>query len=297
MSEALLEDIFDVKDTDPDGHRFAGVVRIFAHSETFKLDLVLDVNSKVYNIGSGEKFRLYMSSSLKSESYGEFDTDYIKREPESYYDAQAIDSSVRVKQFEYVTFGRVFRIEPREEKNDQTQAEEANALRNNLTSKGGNKSDGDRTSKIERIENNRDSDDDSDDDDEDEDFHYADDDDDDDDFDDDDDLDDLDDGLDNDDDIEYDMEDDSEAAAKWRLRRRLKTVKKKKNKIKNEQIRTAKAEKSVHMLFDYEQNQGQKLYVHISFGGLLMRLFGESANLKSFYVDQQVYLFIKRIAY
>ncbi len=72
----LFEDIFDVKDIDPDGPKFDRgsldrlsvardglshvfmllfqVSRLFCESESFKMDLILDVNTQIYPMALGE---------------------------------------------------------------------------------------------------------------------------------------------------------------------------------------------------------------------------------------------------
>jgi len=46
---------------------------------------------------------------------------------------------------------------------------------------------------------------------------------------------------------------------------------------------------------DYEANS--TLAAYVSFGGLLMRLQGEAANLHGFEMDTHVYLFMKKLAF
>ena len=41
MAGVLFEDIFDVKDIDPEGKRFDRVSRLHCESESFKMDLIL----------------------------------------------------------------------------------------------------------------------------------------------------------------------------------------------------------------------------------------------------------------
>merc|ERR1712150_236795 len=44
MAGVLFEDIFDVKDMDPEGKKFDRVSRLHCESESFKMDLILDIN-------------------------------------------------------------------------------------------------------------------------------------------------------------------------------------------------------------------------------------------------------------
>ena len=58
MAGVLFEDIFDVKDIDPEGKRFDRVSRLHCESESFKMDLILDINSWIYPMDLADKFRL-----------------------------------------------------------------------------------------------------------------------------------------------------------------------------------------------------------------------------------------------
>lgn len=111
MAGILFEDIFDVKDIDPDGKKFErgnggpvgaacteceGLVfsreaitntgsllflpppvsRLFCESESFKMDLILDVNTLLYPIALGDKFRLLVTTSLREDGVPD-DGDYL----------------------------------------------------------------------------------------------------------------------------------------------------------------------------------------------------------------------------
>ena len=45
MAGVLFEDIFDVKDIDPEGKRFDRVSRLHCESESFKMDLILGLDA------------------------------------------------------------------------------------------------------------------------------------------------------------------------------------------------------------------------------------------------------------
>ena len=53
----------------------------------------------------------------------------------------------------------------------------------------------------------------------------------------------------------------------------------------------------VYRLEGDETGSGGRLSAYISFGGLLMRLQGESSNLTDFVTDSHVYLLMKRLAF
>merc|ERR1712209_305270 len=69
MAGILFEDIFDVKDIDPEGKRFDRVSRLHCESESFKMDLILDINSWVYPMELGDKFRLVLATTLREDGF------------------------------------------------------------------------------------------------------------------------------------------------------------------------------------------------------------------------------------
>ena len=76
------------------------VSRLHCESESFKMDLILDVNSQIYPVELGDKFRLVLASTLKEDGTpddGEFNPNDM--------------APNRADQFEYVMHGKVYRIE------------------------------------------------------------------------------------------------------------------------------------------------------------------------------------------
>ena len=53
----LLEDLFDVKNIDEDGKKFDNISRISALSQTYNLELTLDVNTEIYPIKVRQAWR------------------------------------------------------------------------------------------------------------------------------------------------------------------------------------------------------------------------------------------------
>ena len=96
----MFEDIFDVKDIDPQGKKFDRVSRLMCESESFKMDLILDVNTQIYPVNMGEKFRLVLASTLKEDGTPD-DGEYNPAET----------GPSRADQFEYVMYGKVYRVE------------------------------------------------------------------------------------------------------------------------------------------------------------------------------------------
>lgn len=69
MAGVLFEDIFDVKDIDPEGKKFDRVSRLHCESESFKMDLILDINNWIYPMELGDKFRLVLATTLREDGY------------------------------------------------------------------------------------------------------------------------------------------------------------------------------------------------------------------------------------
>merc|ERR1711974_490148 len=53
---------------DPEGKRFDRVSRLHCESESFKMDLILDINSWIYPMDLADKFRLVLASSLREDA-------------------------------------------------------------------------------------------------------------------------------------------------------------------------------------------------------------------------------------
>ncbi|XP_070496153.1 DNA-directed RNA polymerases I, II, and III subunit RPABC3 [Chironomus tepperi] len=100
MAGILFEDIFNVKDMDPEGKKFDRVSRLHCESESFKMDLILDINTWIYPMELGDKFRLVLATTLQEDG----------RPASQEYIASEIEGS-RADSFEYVMYGQVYRIE------------------------------------------------------------------------------------------------------------------------------------------------------------------------------------------
>ena len=94
----LFEDIFEVTELNPDGKRFERVNRIAATGTTFECDLLLDVNSEIYNIRDSEKITLVLASTLHLDGSP---ADHFSFVPNSTEPSLADN-------YEYVMHGRIF---------------------------------------------------------------------------------------------------------------------------------------------------------------------------------------------
>ena len=109
MTDVIFEDIFDVKDIDPEGKKFDRCSRLHCESESFKMDLILDVNIQIYPMDFGDKFRLQITSTLNEDGYPD-DSEWNARN----------NSRSRADSFDYVMYGKIYRIEGDEGLNEST---------------------------------------------------------------------------------------------------------------------------------------------------------------------------------
>ena len=79
---------------------FILVSRLHCESESFKMDLILDVNTQIYPVELGEKFRMALATTLKEDGTPD-DGEYN----------MADSGPSRADQFEYVMYGKVYRID------------------------------------------------------------------------------------------------------------------------------------------------------------------------------------------
>ncbi|KIH56540.1 RNA polymerase Rpb8 [Ancylostoma duodenale] len=127
MSDVIFDDMFMVKNIDPDGKKFDRCSRLFCDSESFRyMELILDVNTQLYPINLNDKFRLMITTSVRDDGMpdeGEYDPQvrfflsllifrlYSIPDWVSCFPIGRQANYSRVAQFEYVMFGRVYRIE------------------------------------------------------------------------------------------------------------------------------------------------------------------------------------------
>ncbi|XP_032669569.1 DNA-directed RNA polymerases I, II, and III subunit RPABC3 isoform X2 [Odontomachus brunneus] len=108
MAGVLFEDIFNVKDIDPEGKKFDRVSRLHCESESFKMDLILDINSWLYPMELGDKFRLVLATTLREDGYPDGNEWNVTEQ----------EGGSRADSFEYVMSGKVYRIEGDEASNE-----------------------------------------------------------------------------------------------------------------------------------------------------------------------------------
>eukprot|EP00051_Salpingoeca_urceolata_P018299 m.256102 g.256102 ORF g.256102 m.256102 type:complete len:148 (+) comp19168_c0_seq7:2497-2940(+) len=102
MSVRLFEDIFDVKDKDPDGKKFDRVSRVICLSENYEMELTLDVNTQLYPVEKDDRFTFMLARSL-------YEDGTMDDEVKPTYDQSRRPSLA--DQFEYVMHGKVYRVD------------------------------------------------------------------------------------------------------------------------------------------------------------------------------------------
>ncbi|KAI9471461.1 DNA-directed RNA polymerases I, II, and III subunit RPABC3 [Coemansia sp. RSA 989] len=106
----LFSDTFDVKDLDKGGKRFDRVSRIDGRSQTHDMSLILDINSELYPLDAGDKFKLTLASSLSLGDSKEAAAAFGKGESNwrAYVNG---DERSLADDYDYVMYGRVYRYD------------------------------------------------------------------------------------------------------------------------------------------------------------------------------------------
>ena len=96
----LLEDIFDVRELNPDGaKKFDKVTRIVCKGQSYEMDMVVDINSDVYPVKRHDRFSCAIASTLSLDGKpdsGEYDPS---------------NQPSLLDRYEYAMHGKLFRYE------------------------------------------------------------------------------------------------------------------------------------------------------------------------------------------
>eukprot|EP01036_Dinobryon_divergens_P024657 gene24657-33128_t len=93
----LFEDIFDIRVLNESGKKFERVNRLHCRGVSYDVDLVIDVNSELFDVRAGDRVGVVLTSSLTGAADdGNFNPAY--------------SSSSLVDNYEYIMHGRVFSI-------------------------------------------------------------------------------------------------------------------------------------------------------------------------------------------
>ena len=77
------------------------VSRLICDSESFKMELILDINSQLYPVDGGDKFRLMLASTLREDGVAD----------DGEYNPLGINGPNKADNFEYVMYGKIYRLE------------------------------------------------------------------------------------------------------------------------------------------------------------------------------------------
>ncbi|KAL0123740.1 hypothetical protein PUN28_005917 [Cardiocondyla obscurior] len=88
--------------------RYLTLSRLHCESESFKMDLILDINSWLYPMDLGDKFRLVLATTLREDGYPDGNE----------WNPMEQEGGSRADSFEYVMSGKVYRIEGDEANNE-----------------------------------------------------------------------------------------------------------------------------------------------------------------------------------
>mmetsp|Transcript_4634 Transcript_4634/g.6377 ORF Transcript_4634/g.6377 Transcript_4634/m.6377 type:complete len:145 (+) Transcript_4634:28-462(+) len=99
MAGILFEDIFDVRQLNPEGKKFIRVNRIYCKGMTYEMDLILDINCEIYNLKEGEKISVVLAKTLNID--GSLDDGSYRTD----------DEPTLLDNYEYAMHGVVYRYE------------------------------------------------------------------------------------------------------------------------------------------------------------------------------------------
>mmetsp|Transcript_28893 Transcript_28893/g.41175 ORF Transcript_28893/g.41175 Transcript_28893/m.41175 type:complete len:150 (-) Transcript_28893:57-506(-) len=105
----LFEDIFDIRVLNESGKKFERVNRLHCKGVTYELDLVVDVNSELFDVRAGDRIGVVLTSSLTDAA------------DDGNYNPSNTNSAL-VDNYDYIMHGRVFNIRHIENQSVEVQA-------------------------------------------------------------------------------------------------------------------------------------------------------------------------------
>jgi DNA-directed RNA polymerase I, II, and III subunit RPABC3 len=111
-SNIVFDDIFVIKEINPEGKKFDRVSRLHAKSKNYSMELTLDYNSEIFPLNVGQDVALALASSLargpasSQEGAEEEDRDRDVWRPDAKGKRGLEDD------YGYVMYGRVYRFDP-----------------------------------------------------------------------------------------------------------------------------------------------------------------------------------------
>ena len=96
----LFEDLFQINELNPGGKKFDRVNRLIGRAVTYEIELILDINSDIYQVRPQDKLTLVLASTLNLDNTPD-DGTYRPIEHEM----------TLANGYEYVMHGRIFKYE------------------------------------------------------------------------------------------------------------------------------------------------------------------------------------------
>lgn len=109
MTDAqLFEDTFNITSTDSE--RYDRVTRLFGTSTDNTISLTLDINRELFPVHQGETISVVIANTLK--------LDGTKEEDKGWRDISRQNEATLADMFDYVCYGKLYRIQEANEGND-----------------------------------------------------------------------------------------------------------------------------------------------------------------------------------
>lgn len=96
----LFEDIFDIRALNENGKQFERVNRLHCKGTTFDIDIVVDVNSELFDAAAGDRVALVFASTLNLDG----------QPNDGNYHPENANIPTLADAYDYVMHGRVFHI-------------------------------------------------------------------------------------------------------------------------------------------------------------------------------------------
>jgi DNA-directed RNA polymerases I, II, and III subunit RPABC3 len=103
MASALFEDIFHVNEVDAGGKKFEKVSRFDCTSESYEMQLLLDVNVDVYPLEVNQKFSFMLTSTVKKDGAPDEDNGWDSHTSK--------EKKTLLDDYDYAMYGKVFKWE------------------------------------------------------------------------------------------------------------------------------------------------------------------------------------------
>ncbi|KAH9044828.1 hypothetical protein EDB85DRAFT_485333 [Lactarius pseudohatsudake] len=111
-SNIVFDDIFVIKNINPDGKKFDRVSRLHAVSKNYSMDLTLDYNSEIFPLNIGQDVALALASSLARGPAGSQEGAEEEDRDRDVWRPDAKGRRGLEDDYGYVMYGRVYRFDP-----------------------------------------------------------------------------------------------------------------------------------------------------------------------------------------